>query len=244
MLAKQKRSIERLRRVQEFLGAHTPPESPGYTAQKKALDEVVTGLNEFSIDQVVGRRLGSAEVARTRALMRTLRREHLTPITEIARANLADAPGIEKALKLPKPGIAPTKLLAEANGMRTAAALYEQRFIEEGLPPDFLKQLDAAIAAITQSISGKAQNFGRQVGGREGMNKEIKRGRKVVTGLDAIVKRTFRDHSDVLAQWRLAKRLRGAAGSNGASSVGAPSDATPVIAPTPSTSAQVAGRVA
>ena len=67
MLATQKESIERLRRVQEFLAVHAPPESPGYAAQKKALDDVVVGLQEYSLDQALGRRLrDDSEAAETK----------------------------------------------------------------------------------------------------------------------------------------------------------------------------------
>jgi hypothetical protein len=239
MLATQKTAIERLHRVQEFLAVHPPPESPGYVGQKKILDEVVLGLKEHSIDQAVGRRLTRGEVATQRALRRSLREHHLTPIAQIARVSLADAPGIEKALRLPGFNITPVKLLAEASAMRTAAARNEARFVEAGMPADFLQQLDAAVETISQSMLGKARSLGRQVGGRAGIEKEIKRGRQALAGLDAIVRRAFRDQSDVLEKWRSAKRLRGMPGGNGA-----PTDVAPDIAPAASAPADVAGRVA
>jgi hypothetical protein len=242
MLATQKQAIERLRRVQEFLAVNPPPDSPGYVAQKKALDEVVLGLKEHSIDQAAGRRLSRAEVGRQRALTTSLRREHLAPITEIARVSLADAPGIERALRLPRFGMNPVKLVAEASAMRTAAAPHEPRFVEAGLPLDFLQELDSAIEAISQSMSATARNLGQQVGGRAGIEKDIKRGRQVLAGLDAIVKRAFRDKPDVLEKWRSAKRVRGAAGGNGGP--GAVSDVAPDIAPAAVAPSDAAGKVA
>jgi hypothetical protein len=241
MLATQKQAIERLRRVQEFLAGNPPPDSPGYVAQKKALDEVVLGLKEHSIDQAVGRRLSRAEVARQRALRRALREEHLTPIAQIARVSLAGAPGIERALRLPAFNIGPVKLLAEASAMRTAAAQHEARFVEAGLAPDFLQELDAAAEAISKSMSGKARSLEQQVGGRAGIEKDIKRGRQVLAGLDAIVKRAFRDKPDVLEKWRSAKRVRGVPGGNGGPGA---SDVVPDIAPAASAPADAAGRVA
>jgi hypothetical protein len=116
---------------------------------------------------------------------------------------------------------------------------YEARFVEAGMPADFLQQLDAAVETISQSILGKARSLGRQVGGRAGIEKEIKRGRRALTGLDAIVRRTFRDKPDVLEKWRSAKRLRGVPGGSGAVS-----DVAPDIAPAESAPADVAGRVA
>jgi hypothetical protein len=246
MLARQRQAILRMRSVQEFLAVHPPPETPGYVAQKKALDEVVEGLGSFSTNQAAGRRQRQGEIARERALTTMLRREHLAPITEIARTCLVAAlgkeelPQMKKVLRLPRYGFAPVRLLSEANAMRETAAQYEARFIEAGLPPDFLQQLDAAMAALSNSISGKARSLGRQVGGGAGLDKEIKRGRQVVTGLDAIVKRAFRNNPEVLAEWRVAKRTNGVPGGNG-SGVSQPA---PDITPTAPAAAEVAGRVA
>ena len=83
---------------------------------------------------------------------------------------------------------------------------------------------------------GKARNLGRQVGGRAGLEQEIKRGRRVVDVLDTIVKAAFRGDQDVLAKWRSAKRVRalpgpGAGAEGGEVMPTAP--ATPVAAPTP-----------
>jgi hypothetical protein len=215
MLAKQKQAIEAYQRVQAFLADHPPPESPGYLVQKKALDDVVAGLADHAENQVAGRRLRGAEVPRQRALRQALREQHLAPIAQIARATLAGEPGIEKALKMPGYSLSPIKLVAEASAMRTAAAPFESQFVEAGRPADFLAQLDAAAEAVRQSMLGKARNLGRQVGGRAGIEKEIKRGRRVVDVLDTIVRAAFLGDRDVLAKWRSAKRVRALPGSGG-----------------------------
>jgi hypothetical protein len=85
MLTTQKQSIESYRRVQDFLANHPPPESPGYLAQRKVLDEVVETLGDHSVQQSVGRRLTRAEAARQRALRKKLREEYLVPIARAPR---------------------------------------------------------------------------------------------------------------------------------------------------------------
>jgi hypothetical protein len=241
MQATQKKAIDRLLRVQEFLAVHPPPESPGYTAQKKALEDVIAGLREHSIDQVSGRRSSRGQVARLETLTRRLRAEHLRPIAAIARESLPDAPEINRELRSPTHGISPIKLLAEAESMRGAAARYEARFVEAGMAPDFLQQLGAAIETIRGTISGKARSVGQQIGGRLGMNEDIKRARRVVTGLDAVVQRAFRDQQDVLEKWRTTKRVHALANTSGGVSSSVAPDITPVQAPA---AAEVAGRVA
>jgi hypothetical protein len=106
--------------------------------------------------------------------------------------------------------------------------------IEAGRPVDFLEQLDAAADALHQSLIGKARNLGRQVGGRAGIEREIKRARSVVDIIDTIVKAAFYDDEAVLAKWRNAKRVRARPGGTGVGSVGneaAQSNACPDSAP-------------
>jgi hypothetical protein len=222
MLATQKQAIEAYQRVQDFLKDHPPPESPGYLAQKKAFDEVVASLTDHSLNQVAGKRLRRAEGPRQRTLRTVLREQHLAPIAQIARATLGGAPGIDNALRMPRPNLSALKLVAEASAMRSAAALYEPQFVEAGRPEDFLAQLDAAAEAVRQSMLGKARNLGRQVGAGAGIERDIKRGRRLVEVLDTIVKAAFREDLNVLAKWRNAKRVRGITGGGNASSDVAP----------------------
>jgi hypothetical protein len=215
VLTTQKQAIESYRRVQEFLASHPLPESPGYLAQKKVLDEVVATLDDHSVQQSVGRRLTRAEAARQRALRKKLREEHLVPIARIARETLADAPGIEKAVALPSHSVGTTRLVAEADAMRTTTALYDQQFIAAARPTDFLDQLDGIVAEIKRSASGQALGLGRQVGASAGIELEIKRGRRAVNLIDTIVRTAFRGDQALLAKWRIARRVRGVANGGG-----------------------------
>jgi hypothetical protein len=227
MLSTQKERIESYRRVHDFLAVHPPPESPGYVAQKKALDEVVASLHDHSSDQVAGRRLRSADGTRQTGLCKVLREEHLSPIAQIARASLRDVPKeIAQALKMPKTGLGPLKLVAEATGMRKAAARYEARFINAGRPADFLQQLDAVAEEISRTALGKARNLGVQVGAGAGIALEIRRGREAIENIDTIVRAAFKGNKTVLAAWRTAKRVRVVASGAGA---GASDEVTPDI---------------
>jgi hypothetical protein len=219
MRGPQKQSIEAYQRVQAFLADHPPPESPGYVAQKKAFDELVGSLSSHSLNQVAGKRLRRAEGPRQRTLRSVLREQHLAPISQIARATLAEAPGIDKALRMPSTKLTTIRLVAEASAMRTAAAPYEKEFVDAGRPVDFLAQLDTATEAVRQSMLGKARNLGLQVGAGAGIERDIRRGRALLDVLDTIVKAAFRGDSNVLAKWRNAKRVRGLPGGGSAASV-------------------------
>ena len=212
MQARQKQVVEAYERVQDFLAANPAPAGTSYGAPKELLDEVVKRLTEHRTDQVAGGRLRRGETKRTKALRASLRDLHLSPISKIARATLADAPGIEKALRMPAPQLSATKLIDEAKGMRDAAARYADVFVRNGRPEDFLARLDAAAEELRQSVLGKARYAGRRVGARAGLGQEIQRGRSAVQMLDAIVTTAFAQNMEVRAKWRIAKRIQGVPG--------------------------------
>jgi hypothetical protein len=166
--------------------------------------------------------------------VRKLREKHLAPIAQIARALLAEAPGIEKALRMPDYYMSPLRLVAEAMAIRDAAWLYEPQFIRAGQPQNFLEQLDAAIEALREAIRAKEERLGEQVGSSAGIAADIKRGRRVIDVLDTIVKDAFRGDDAVLAEWRSAKRVRARPG--GVARGGAGSDAALTASPLPATS--------
>lgn len=211
MQATQKQAIEAYQRVHHFLNNHPPPadrETLGYRKQKAILDGIVEDLSAHAVGQSMGRRLRAAERVRQRALRRVLREEHLWPISQIARALLSEAPGIERALTLPGYRVGTTRLVAEARAIRRAVEPYKEQLIDAGRPEDFLARLDAATDAVEASVDGKVRALDQQVGGTAGLEAQIRRGRQVVTILDTIVRDVFRGDEEVLAKWRIAKRVR------------------------------------
>lgn len=208
MLAREKQQVEAYERVQDFLKAHPAPEGTTYGRPKQLLDEVVGRLTDHRSDQVGGGRLSKAERKREKAMQRALRELHLSPISKIAKATLAESPGIEKALKMPEQQLSTTALIDEANAMRDAVAQYAPTFVENGLSADFLERLDAAIEGLRGAMLGKARSAGTKVGAKAGIAQEIRRGRSAVQMLDAIVCTAFASDRDCLAKWRIAKRVR------------------------------------
>jgi hypothetical protein len=216
MLKRQQQSIEAYQRVQAFLNEHPPSESPQYAKLKERFDGVVERLLEHLVNQVHGKRMRHGEVTNQAAVIRRLREEHLAIIAHIARANLASAPGIEKALHMPDYYLGPLKLVAEARAIRSAAELYEDQFVQRwGLPEDFLEQLDSAVNAVEQSLFAKSRELGRQVGATAGIEMELRRGRSLIEIIDTIVRDAFRGNAELMAKWRSAKRVRALPGGSG-----------------------------
>ena len=207
MQGKQKQVIEMYQRVQDFLGANPPPPSTAYANQKRLLDEAITRLSGHYQDQSSGQRLSRQETQRQAALRKKVRDEHLAPIAKIARAH-RDVAGLATAMRVPSPGLSTMRLIQEAVGIRATVATQSALFVESGRPEDFLERLDAAIAELKGSFLGKARNVGTHVGAKRGMKDVIKVGRKAVDLIDTIVTDAFATRGDLLAKWKIAKRVK------------------------------------
>ncbi|MEX2177779.1 MAG: hypothetical protein WD801_03655 [Gemmatimonadaceae bacterium] len=208
MLAKHKQPIEMYQRAQDFLGSIAPPQSAAYARHKESLDAVVAKLVEFSSERAGGQRQSRAEVMRNRTLRRELREKHMAPLAQVARALLGDVEGVERTLRVPSANLSTTKLLAEAEGMRKEAAALEQQFIENGRPADFLAAFDAVVSQLRRTQLGKAQGVGRSVGARTAITKVLLQARKTLAIIDVIIRESYRENADLLAKWKLAKRVQ------------------------------------
>jgi len=236
MEGREKQSIESCKRVKTFVQVHPAPAPASYGESEQILDEVIAKLTDHSSEQVAGENLSQAEQRKQQSLMKQLRDRHLRPIVAIAKASMSKLPGIEKALKLPSIKVGAVRLLAEADAIRKAAELYQPVFVKNGRPADFLEQLSTAMTAVDASTEQRGTNLGRQVGAKAGIAMELRRGRGAVRVLDSIVRVAFEGNEPVLAEWRLAKRVRALPG--GATSTSA---VTTAIAPAqPTQAAQAA----
>jgi hypothetical protein len=185
------------------------PEPATYAGQRDVLADVIARISDHSSAQVYGTQVARAERSKQKALLRTLYEKHMRPIVAIGKAEMADEPGIQDALRIPPLSVGPLKLLAAAAALRDAVALYQPRFVRNGRPADFVDQLKAAMDAVEKSMGDHANNVGNRVGARKGIQMELRRGRGALAVLDSIVRASFAGNSVVLARWRIAKRVRG-----------------------------------
>jgi hypothetical protein len=209
MKNRQKQVIEALQRVQDFLALYPPINpAPKFAETRGALDASVKRILELTGDEYVGQRSKRDSTREQEKLRKTLLKEHLTPISRIAKAILPSDPTIQKALAMPKQQLGSTRLATVGSAMRKAAAPYESMFVDADRPADFLARLDGAIAALRGSLVGRARNVGLHVGARKGLVQELRSARKSVQMLDAMVEDAFLGNAEVLARWRVAKRIQ------------------------------------
>mgnify|MGYP001606453958 FL=1 len=213
MIARQKQLLGSFERVLDFLSAFLLPTPPAKFAERSAeLDATVARLRALTADQAAGQREAKDGTNRQVHVRKVLREKHLAPIARIAKAMLPDEPSIQKALAMPDGGLPVIKLIAVAGGIRTSAAKYEQVFVENGRPGDFLVQLDAAIEALRQTLLVRARSVGRHVGATAGLEQVLDVGKKCVQMLNAMVLDAFAGNAEVIATWRMAKRVQDVAG--------------------------------
>ena len=111
------------------------------------------------------------------------------------------------SLSLPKSQPTVERLAALANGMAQAAAPYADVFIRAGMTPDFIQALRTASDDMVQALKDRTQSKGKVRTATSALRNKLSRARKVVHVLDAMVKSALVGNQDLLAGWKLVKRI-------------------------------------
>jgi hypothetical protein len=209
MIVQQKQNLEAFVRVLAFLEEH-PVESPlGYTGPRETLDEAVRRLREYAGAQVTGRQLSRGELRRQRQRIKQLFDRHIRPIVTAARAQIEPDSDVRMpaAIRMPRANLGATKVLQQCDGIIEAARPFEAAFVASGLPADFLAQFTSARDELERGLTGRATLIGRHIGARTGLQVQMRRARRAVDRLDAVVRAAFDGNDAALATWRSAKRV-------------------------------------
>lgn len=209
MQSRQTRNMESNVRVEAFVAAHPVPEPLSYGGDPAALSESIRRQREYAGAEEYGRDLSRGELRRQEQLITKLKAQHMRPIVAIARTQIepeADA-RLASALRMPRGSTGPTRMLQKSDTMIEAAKQFESVFIAHGRPADFLARFTAARDALAQTLGGRAVLVGTHVGARKGIEVELRRSRRAVDRIDAVVRDAFANDEVVLARWRAAKRI-------------------------------------
>jgi len=121
------------------------------TGARQRLDNTIAELSVHVSDQTGSALVSQGATLKQHTLRRALLRDHMAPISRIARSDLPQTPEIEP-FKMPRGRPTTEKLAAAAFGMAKAATLC-RRVIAAGLPSDFVARLDAPADALVVSLS-------------------------------------------------------------------------------------------
>ncbi len=208
MQSRQANMLRSLRSVEEFLTANAATlNGIVNSGTRKKLADAITTLETTVTNQAGASVIAQGGTSRYRALRRVLIRDHMAPIARIARAELPPTPEMS-ALKMPRQNWKVERLAAAARGMGEGARPHVAVFVEAGLEPDFIEQLDAASDAMVRSVSERAQTRGRLSGATKDLTTTLASARKLVDAVDALVTRALVDEPGMLKSWKVVKRVR------------------------------------
>lgn len=225
MNAQQQRVLESFRRVQgwfeasrEYLSATGTGSINALTANVEQLTNVVERATAHSAAQQTNAAQAMLVSKDEREQRRSVLTHHMVPIARVARMLRGEVPGIG-VLTMPKGNIESPALITAAAVMARKAEVYASVLAENGLPTDFVAQLDAAAARLKKSLDDRGLARGARAASTRGLESELAVGRRIVGIMDVHLTRAFRYQPARMAEWKHVIRVtqRGSNGRSGAS---------------------------
>jgi len=212
MRSRQNRVLAALHSAQGFLDKHdTLLDAVNKSGARKTLDNVAAELSGHAVIQDGGTRRAKGETANQRTLRLALRFNNMKPIAEVAKAQLRTDPNF-KALTLPPSGWTGEPLVVAAVAMADTAAPHAQKFIDAGLPADFIAQLRLAADGLRSSLNSRQQNQRERVGATKGLKAMEQKGSNVLKLLDALVIPKLGVNDALIAEWKAARKIHARGG--------------------------------
>ena len=140
-------------------------------------------------------------------LREALYTDHLLPISRVAR-EVFGVTGMDRAFRMPTNTKVNQTLLAAAGAMAEAAEKQKDVFVKHGLPQDFIERFVASASSLAQATNAKTESGRRQVTATAALKDQLKRGRKAVRLLNAVLQPRLAKDPELLAAWRSAKKVR------------------------------------
>lgn len=204
---RQGRRLLALYAIDVFLDAHAkdlPQTTASRTRERfsRSLAELALHLRTQEASPLSAQGLTRAKQAQRRALVR----DHLVPLSRIARLEEENIPEL-KAIRLPRGEPALHKLLAHAAGLAETAEKYAEVFIAAGRAPSFAEDLREAIDAILATLSRHASHRAGSVGATSGLELTLRTGRRHAAILDSFIQSEAKDDPALLANWNTVRRI-------------------------------------
>jgi hypothetical protein len=208
MQLRQIKTFDTGRRVQGFLGSQAAAIGtavpPGLRAK---LDNATDQLVSYQLEQDNAAGSARGETANQEALQRDINERLLRPIARVARFALRDKPDFD-VLVVPSDSMPKRVFVSKLTGLADAAAKYEQTFVENFIPSDFIAQLRVAAAQIEGSGEARARHLSRRNAATAGLVAADKMIRDVVGVLDGALTPMLKSNPAALADWIASKRFQ------------------------------------
>jgi hypothetical protein len=190
------------------------------------LDTAVTGLEQYAAQQA---KAEIAAVSYTKAkadARQELRIGHMQPIAAIARKRLGNTPAMQ-TLALPHKSTSDVGLIAAGTGMADACVQYQQVFLDQQMPADFIAQLQAAVKAVQDAVNAQAQARLDVNEATKGVKAQLSITHTDVKVINGLVVKQLKSQPGLLGAWTNAKRVYAKPG------VATGTTTTPAVTPVP-----------
>jgi hypothetical protein len=207
MKRKQGMTLEAGQRALGFFDAHADVIGRDAVVRLRELIEAsVAELQAFELEQVAATGSAKGETTVQESLRRDIYVRSLLPIRVIANRALREAaelPVLKVRSRVPRDGEFVTKVIALAN----AAEKHEAVFIDHGMQPDFLAQLDAALADLMASTERRGRHYGRRSAATAGLKAADKSLKDNLVVADSVLKPILKSDADLLADWVASSKI-------------------------------------
>jgi hypothetical protein len=190
------------------------------------LDTAVTGLEQFAAQQARAETAAASFTKAKGALREELRIGHMQPIAAIARKKLGSTPGMQ-VLALPHKSTSDVGLIAAGTGMAEACAQYQQVFLDQQMPADFIAQLTAAVKAVQDTVNAQAKARLDVNESTKGVKAQLTITHTDVKVINSLVVKQLKGQPGLLGAWTNAKRVYAKPG------VATGTTTTPAVTPAP-----------
>ena len=176
---------------------------------RKQLDDIITQVQDKITVQLARTRASHGETRARTTLEQDLRKGHIMPISEFARAKMTGlAEGEFRALTPSSGDLTGARLVQAARGMAKAAENHLPQLEAGHFPPDVVTQLTAAADAVQSRLDRRLGVNMESTGATKDIAKGLSEGRAIVRTIGAVVKRSAHKNPGLLAEWRTAQRLK------------------------------------
>lgn len=176
------------------------------TEQIAALDVKVAESNVASEEQIAtgGSARAFYDVAEDAA---EKLKDAMDDVTDFAVTMADEIEGIEEKFRRVRTGGRRARI-ARARVFAAEAAPHKALFTGRGLEEDFIEDLTAKADALEHALANAASETAKRVGSTGKRALSVKDASKIITSLDPIVRRRYRDDPAKLAAWLFASHVQ------------------------------------
>jgi len=176
------------------------------TAQITALDAEIANTGNFYEEQISNDG-GARQNYNIAAQAEVALKQAMDDIVDFAETMADEIEGIEEKFRRPRSG-GKRGRIARARAFAADALQYKDIFIERGLDANFITALNAKADALEQSLANAVSETGARIGATESKMQSHKKANKIITALDPIVRKRYRDNPAKLAAWNFASHVQ------------------------------------